>query len=198
MRSKQSITRLLPLVLLVGLVIAGCSDQPLGPIGPAGDEPAAGPIAARSDSLYDYYYKESVHDDYVTLSQVIAGATGGQVKGLVSGYADTFRIDVPAGAFAYAREIRMDVPTSHVPVFQLFPSGTFDDAIAVTLDTKLWLDDGTLVHGEKYEIFYMNPSTEALEVLSPRATFTADSTATTVTFTTTHFSRWVIGEAEGI
>ncbi|MBN2170974.1 MAG: hypothetical protein JW819_06630 [Candidatus Krumholzibacteriota bacterium] len=197
MRSTQLIMRLLPLVLVIGLVIAGCSDQPLGPMDPAGDGPAAGPITVRSDSLYDYYYKESVHDDYTTISEVIAGTVGGMVKGVVSGYADTFRIDVPAGAFAYAREIRIDVPTSHVPVFQLFPSGTFDDAIAVTLDTKLWLDDGTLVHGEEYEVFHMNPATETLDVLSPRAVFTADSTATTMTFTTTHFSRWTIGGAIG-
>jgi len=198
MRSKQFFVRFSLLVLVIVAVLAGCSDQPLGPLGPAGEGPEAesehitGPIAVRSDSLYDWYYKESVNADYTTLSETIAGAVGGEVKGVVSGYADTFRVAVPAGAFASSKEIRIDVPTSRVPVFHLLPGTAFSDTVTVTLDIKLWLDEGTLVHGGEYEIFYMNEATSTLDVLDPRAIFTADSTDNAVSFKTLHFSRWVL------
>ena len=178
------------------LLAIGCSNgvSPLGPEqgGASGDVPAGD----RNFTEFLSLLAASQHEDYVTIASVIQGFSGGSVSGSVAGYGGNFSITIPAEAFSGSDTLKILVPTDHVPVYQLLPHRNFSKELTVTLDYELWLDDGAFAHGDSCEVFFMNESTEEFERLSPPAIFVADSTASTVSFKTTHFSRWALEEAE--
>lgn len=184
------------LSILVLVFAASCSRN--GELPPTGLDDAAPagsvqPNAPREELSFAELLEASDHEDYSLISGSFGGGSG-TLMGTVAGYADTCKLQVPAGAYQGMSPLSLRVPRSGVAVYQLLPHGqTFNSAVTVTLDYSKWLAAGDFAHGDTCEVLYMDEVNEEFDQLSPRALFVADSLAPTVSFQTLHFSRWAIG-----
>ncbi|MCP4548143.1 MAG: hypothetical protein GY835_16890 [bacterium] len=148
-------------------------------------------------SDWDYYYNASLSAIYENVQGCIDGGIGGTVQGSVNGYDTDFKIKVKPGAYSGSKTLTIMVPLGGEPVYQLLPHGIdFDLSVTVTLDYSHWLDTGRILEDESYRLLYMNEADGTFEVLTPPVSFIADPDEPTITFGTSHFSRWVI-EDEG-
>jgi hypothetical protein len=174
-------------------IVLGCSEIST-PLGPEDDSVELGLPSPgdRTTSEFVNHLAASDHWNYESISATISGESGGTVSGSVTGYRNAFSITAPEQSFLGSRDLTIMVPKSGVPIYHLLPHGEFDKAVTVTLDYYLWITNGEIAHGDNYEVLFMNEESLAYETLSPRVLFVADSTASTVKFMTTHFSRWEI------
>ena len=184
------------ILLAVFALLAGCSSRldPLAPEDPGLEEQDPGNLGDRSALDFEAVLQASLQASYTEISQFINGSLGGSFSGQVPGYSHSFSMSIPAGACQAFGAFKILVPNDGLPVYQLLPHMQFSQNVTIVLDYSKWLAEGTFSAGDSCELLYMNEETQEFEPLAPRVLFAADAVNPTVSFSTSHFSRWIIDD----